>query len=105
MKTDIIEGDWHLEFAEMNNPEANGTEHGVWIRVDPWDGSYWDGDSGSFDSEDGSQPDEWADHTAAMRDIFSSEDIVKGFSVDNPDSDYDDWYNYVPASKAAELGE
>lgn len=101
--SDLIDGAWHTEFAQLNDENGN-SRLGVYVRFDPWDGPLWDDSAGQFDTDDGSMPDEWSDHTAEMRSIFSSDDNPTDSVVDTDAGEYNDYYNYVPAADAASMG-
>lgn len=104
VKSGMIDGAWEVEFQNITNPSTGSSELGVVIDDSPWHGPLWDHDDFQFDTPDGKQPDEWANHKEALRSIYQADDDpIKGFSVENPDSDYDDWYNFVPASEASDL--
>lgn len=102
VKSSMIEGAWDTQFRKITDPEDGESELGVYINIDPWHGPLWDHDAGTFDTDDGKQPDEWADHKDAMKSIFSDDDSPVRFVVEEGDP-YDTWYNYVPAEEVDDL--
>lgn len=102
--SNLIDGAWECTFKKITDPESGQSDLGVYIESDPWHGPYWDHDSRSWDTDDGSQPDEWADHNQAMREtVFNADGSPVEAVVEETDGEYDDWHNYVPAEEAQEL--
>jgi len=102
--SDLIDGAWSLSFKKFYNENSGTEEVGVYLESDPWHGPHWDNENSTWDSDDGEMPDEWAAHSESWRNIVKSEDApTKGIAEDNPDSDYPNWHNYVPAEEAQDL--
>lgn len=105
VKSDMIEGGYSAKYGRITDPEDGSSEDGVYIDVAPFyaGSDIWDSKNNKWADDDAQE--KFADHRAALTGDGGvlREDIVEAVVDDS--GEYNDWFNYVPASKAAELGE
>lgn len=103
VKSDMIDGGWHLEYGKITNPDDGSTEEGVYVDIAPFycGTDIWDSDSSSYADDDAQ--DTFKAHREEMtgENGVLREDAVEAVVDDS--GDWNEWYNYVPAENVDDL--